>query len=99
MKAGTALTQEVAEALAIQALTFLAEEPERLSRFLAVTGIAPDEIRAAARAPGFLTGVLEHLTADERLLMDFAKAASLDPAEIGKALATLGGGAPERGSA
>ncbi len=45
MKLGTSLTQEAAEGLAIQALTFIAEDPERLGRFLAVTGIGPAEIR------------------------------------------------------
>jgi hypothetical protein len=96
MKPGTALTQEAAEGLAIQALTYLVEDPERLSRFLAVTGLAPEQIRAAAREPGFLAGVLEHLSADERLLTDFAGAAKINPAEVGKALVVLGGGADER---
>ena len=62
-----ATTREAAEMLAIQALAFIAEEPERLNRFLAMTGIAADEIRAAAREPGFLAGVLEHMLADESL--------------------------------
>jgi Protein of unknown function (DUF3572) len=98
MKPGAPLTQEAAEGLAIQALTFIAVEPERLGRFLAVTGIGPAEIRAAAREPGFLAGVLEHLAGDERLLTEFAADAGVDPADIGKALATLSGGAWERES-
>jgi hypothetical protein len=98
MKLGTPLTQPQAEGLAIQALSFTASEPERLGRFLAVTGIAPAEIRAAAAEPGFLAGVLEHLAADERLLTAFAADAGIDPAAIGKALATLNGGAWERES-
>jgi len=96
MNRGTPLTQEAAEGLAIQALTFIAGEPERLGRFLAVTGIGPAEIRAASSEPGFLTGVLEHLAGDERLLMDFAAEAGVDPADIGKAISTLTGGAWER---
>ncbi len=96
MKLGTPLTQSAAEGLAIQALTFIAGEPERLGRFLAVTGIAPAEIRLAAREPGFLVGVLEHLAANERLLTAFAADAGVDPADIGKALATLSSGAWER---
>jgi len=98
MKLGTPLTLEAAEGLAIQALTFIAEEPERLGRFLAVTGIGPAEIRAASSEPGFLAGVLEHLAGDERLLTAFAADAGVDPAAIGKALATLSGGAWERES-
>jgi hypothetical protein len=91
MKVGSSLTQEAAEELAIQALTFIAGDSERLGRFLAVTGIGPAEIRAAARAPGFLIGVLDHLAADERLLTAFAAEAGVEPSAIGKALAALGG--------
>ena len=68
MKAAPSLTQEAAEALAIQALTFIAGDTERLGRFLATTGIGPAQIRAAAQEPGFLAGVLSYLAGDERLL-------------------------------
>jgi hypothetical protein len=98
MKLGTSLTQPAAKGLAIQALTFIAGEPERLGRFLAVTGIGPAEIRLAAREPGFLAGVLDYLAGDERLLTAFAADAGVDPADVGKALAALGGSAWERES-
>jgi hypothetical protein len=91
MKLGPSLTQEAAEGLAIQALTFIAGDGERLGRFLATTGTGPAEIRVAAREPGFLIGVLDHLAADERLLTAFAAEAGVDPSDIGKALAALGG--------
>ena len=91
MKLGASLTQEVAEALAIQALTFIAGDGERLGRFLATTGIGPAQIRAAAQEPGFLTGVLDYLAGDERLLSGFAAETGCDPTDIGKALVALGG--------
>jgi len=91
MKSGPPLTKEVAEGLAIQALAFIAGDSERLGSFLAVTGIGPAEIRAAAREPGFLTGVLDHMAGDERLLTAFAAEAGVAPSDIGKALAALGG--------
>ena len=78
MKLVPSLTQEAAEALAIQALTFIAGDGERLGHFLAATGIGPAEIRAAAQEPGFLIGVLDHLAADERLLSAFAAEAGVD---------------------
>jgi hypothetical protein len=99
MRGGTSLTQPAAETLAVQALTFLAEDAERLGRFLAMTGIAPEQIRDAAGEPGFLAGVLEYLSADERLLTDFAAEARIEPTDIGKAIAALGGGVWERDSA
>ncbi len=77
--------------LAIQALAFIAEEPDRMGAFLAASGIAPDTIRSAARSPNFLAGVLEHMLADESLLLAFADRAGLDPAEIARARRALGG--------
>src|SRR5262245_55952914 len=77
--------QAAAERLAIAALGFIAGEPERLGRFLAMTGIGPDSIRAAARDPQFLLGVLDHLAADEPLLLAFAAENAIDPGEVIKA--------------
>jgi Protein of unknown function (DUF3572) len=91
-----AINAEAAESLAIQALAFLAQEPERLGRFLAITGVGPEDVRAAAREPGFLTGVLEYLAGDERLLVEFATQLGVDPADIARAGTMLGHGTPER---
>jgi hypothetical protein len=77
--------------LAIQALAFIAEEAERLDRFLAVTGLERERIREAAREPSFLAGVLEHMLGDERLLIAFSQSAGIDPAEIARASSALGG--------
>jgi len=78
-----------AEALAVAALGFIASEPERLGRFLAMTGIGPDSLRAAAREPQFLLGVLDHLAADEPLLLAFAAENSIDPSAVIKARDTI----------
>jgi Protein of unknown function (DUF3572) len=91
MKLRASLTQEAAEGLAVQALTFIAGDGERLGRFLATTGIGPAQIRAAAQEPGFLIGVLDYLAGDERLLSAFAAETGLDPTHVGKALVALGG--------
>ena len=91
MKPGSSLTEEAAEGLAIQALTFIAGDGERLGRFLATTGIGPAQIRAAALEPGFLLGVLDYLAGDVRLLSAFAADTGNDPTHVGKALAALGG--------
>ena len=77
--------------LAIQALGFLAEEPERLGAFLSVTGIPAESIREAAGEPGFLRGVLDHMLGNEELLIAFASSAGIDPAAIAKARRALGG--------
>lgn len=89
-------TQEAAEAVAIQALTYIAGDAERLGQFLAVTGVGSAQIRTAAAEPGFLVGVLEYLISDEALLTAFAADAGLRPPDAVKALVILGGSHWER---
>ena len=91
MKERPSGSQEAAETLAIQALGFLAEEPERLGAFLSITGIAQEDIRQAAREPGFLAGVLDHMLSDESLLIAFADSAGINPASVAQARRALGG--------
>ena len=83
--------RDAAQALAVGALAFLAAEPERIGRFLAETGIGPEAIRAAAREPQFLAGVLDHLSGNETLLVAFAQHAAVEPIEIDRAREALGG--------
>ncbi len=96
MKPASSLTLEAAEGVAIQALTFIAGEPERLGRFLAATGLGPAEIRAASAEPGFLAGVLEYLASDDRLIAAFAAESGLDPGDVARAHEALGGSPWER---
>jgi hypothetical protein len=95
-RSGTRQDRHAAEALAVAALGFIAGEPERLGRFVAMTGIAPDSIRAAAREPQFLLGVLDHLAADESLLLAFAAENSIPPNAVIKARDTIAGRRWER---
>jgi hypothetical protein len=96
MKTRASASREAAETLAIQALGFIAEEPERLGAFLAATGIGPQDIRKAAREAAFLAGVLDHMLGSESLLMAFADSAGIDPAHIARARRALGGKPWER---
>ena len=82
---------EAAEGLAVQALGYLAEDDERLGRFLSLSGIDAAGLRAAAGQPGFLAGVLDHVMSDEALLVAFAEHAGLAPEEIAKAHSALAG--------
>ncbi len=86
---------EAAEHVAIQALSFMGSDPERLGTFLSVTGIGPAELRRAAAEPRFLAGVLEHLAGDEKMLMEFAETADIDPVTVMFALEALGGRNPQ----
>ena len=91
MKAPSPAMRETAEMLAIQALGFIAAEPERLEAFLGATGLTLERLRESATQPDFLAGVLEHMLADESLLLAFADSAAIDPAAVARARNALGG--------
>jgi hypothetical protein len=80
----TAAERDAAEALALRALAFLAEDPERLGRFLALSGLGPGELRSRAGDPALLGGVLDHLLSDEPLLLAFAAAQELRPEAVAR---------------
>ena len=91
MKSASWAAKEAAEMLAIQALAFIGEEPERLTGFLASSGLEVGQIRDAAHEPRFLVVLLEHMLANESLLLAFAASAGVDPAAIGQARDALAG--------
>jgi Protein of unknown function (DUF3572) len=82
--------REVAEIVALQALSFLAGDPARLGRFLAETGIGPETLRGAAADPQFLAGVLDFLLKDEATVKAFAEASKLHPTNVMAAREVLG---------
>jgi hypothetical protein len=91
MKRPSSAARQAAEILAIQALSFIAAEPERLNGFFNATGLTPDRLRESASEPDFLAGVLEHMLSDESLLLAFADSAAIDPADVTRARIALGG--------
>jgi hypothetical protein len=87
---------QVAETVAIQALSFLAQEPARLGAFLAETGLGPESIRSAAQDKSFLVGVLDFILNDEGLIDDFGAAHDIKPRQLIAAREALGGPTWER---
>jgi hypothetical protein len=85
------VTREFGENLAVQALAFLAQDPERLGAFLSLTGVGPDDIRKAAADPAFLAGVLDHVASDESLLRAVAAHAGVTPETVERAHLALSG--------
>ncbi len=84
--------RERAEELAVEALGFLAAEPERLQHFLSLSGLEVVNLRQSATQPGFLAGVLAHLASDEALLLEFAAAGGHKPEDVGAACMALNPG-------
>lgn len=80
------------ETLALQALTFIAADDDRLERFIGLTGIDPAELRTLAQSPAGLGAVLDYLLGWEPLLLEFAEAHALKPESIAIARRKLPGG-------
>ncbi|WP_411035355.1 DUF3572 domain-containing protein [Shinella sp. BYT-45] len=82
---------EDAEATAIAILGWLAGEPELLSRFLALTGVAPGEVRNAVGDPGFRAALVDFLMGHEPTLLAFSAATGIQPEAVVRAHAILSG--------
>jgi Protein of unknown function (DUF3572) len=90
MRKRAKLGRDDAEAIGLQALVFLTAEPSRLSRFLDITGVTADRLRAEAGEPHMLAAILSHILEDESLLLVFAAENALDPEAVGPAVTLLG---------
>ena len=86
-----ALSRDDAETLAFQAIGFLAEEPNRIGRFLSLTGMEPTTLMDAAETAPVQVAVLDYLLSDESLLMVFSGHAGVDPTAVTVARALLDG--------
>jgi hypothetical protein len=82
-------SREVAEIVAVQALSFIAGDPERLGLFLAESGIGPETLRSAATDPHFLASVLDFVLRDDATVKAFASASQLHPTNIAAAQQAL----------
>jgi hypothetical protein len=88
--------REVAEIVAIQALSFVAGDPERLGLFLSESGIGPETLRSAAKDPQFLVSVLDFVMRDDATVKAFASSSQHHPTTIAAAREALGDSKWER---
>ena len=79
--------------IAIAALSWISADGEMISRFCALSGIEPGQMRQAADEPGFLAGVLDFVLAHEPTLIRFCDDNAIEPAAVQRAHAELSGGA------
>lgn len=82
---------ERAETIAIQAVSFLAEDAERLAAFMANSGLTPDDFMSRAFENEMLVSVLDAVTGDDATLMAFTSNADCTPEDVMRARVTLGG--------
>jgi Protein of unknown function (DUF3572). len=84
------LTKDRAETIALEGLRLLAGSPDELERFLKLSGIDLNELRAKASDPDLLRAVLDHiLTVDERVT-ELCEATGSNPQELHAAAYILG---------
>lgn len=77
---GNALSNEAkAEETAGAILGWLANEPDMLGRFLALSGVQPNQLRNAVNDPGFLAGMIDFLMGHEPTLLAFCEATGTKP--------------------
>src|SRR5260370_26537876 len=81
--------REVAEIVAVQALSFLAGDAARLGAFLSETGIGPEALRNASADPHFLASVLDFVLRDDATVKAFESASQLHPTNIAAAREVL----------
>jgi hypothetical protein len=87
----SSLSAPEAEKIALRLLTFMAGEPDHMSRFMALTGMGPDELRANAGSSHFQVAMLDHLLEDETLLLTFCTNQNISPELIAPARHVLSG--------
>ncbi|MCX7284228.1 MAG: DUF3572 domain-containing protein [Novosphingobium sp.] len=71
-----------AAAIALQALGWVLSDGPRAERFLGLTGLSPDDLRAGLGDPAILGAVLEFLANHEADLVNAAFALDMSPAAI-----------------
>lgn len=83
--------RETAESLAVEAFGWLASDDDALTRFMGLSGMAPEDLRHAASNPGFLAAVLDFVAAEDATVLAFASHAGVKPERIITAQRILNG--------
>ncbi|WP_105386039.1 DUF3572 domain-containing protein [Neorhizobium alkalisoli] len=86
-----------AEETAAAVLGWLANEPEMLGRFLALSGLQANQMRNAVNDPGFLAGMIDFLMGHEPTLLAFCEATDIKPETVAAAWQYYAGPQPGSG--
>lgn len=89
----TPLSQDSAELLAIEALSWLVGNDDLLPVFLGASGASEHDLRQRAKDPDFLASVLDFLLMDDAWIAEFCASADYNPEFPMRARAALPGGA------
>jgi len=86
------MQKKIAISHGLAAVTFIIGDDAIRERFLALSGLSPQEIRGNIQDSDFLSSVLEFLVSHEPDLVAFSEITHEKPETIVKAWRTLGGG-------
>ena len=70
------------EIIALQALAFVAGDDVELGRFLGLSGISPEELRASAGTPDSQRAVMEYILGHEPTAKAFAETHGYRPEDL-----------------
>jgi hypothetical protein len=73
---------ERAAVIALNFISYLANDEDKLSRFCALTGLSPNDIRNSIGSADFQAMALDYALQNEELLIDFATQENLSPHAI-----------------
>jgi hypothetical protein len=80
------------ETLALRVLAHVAQDQDLLPRFLAVSGLDADSLRARAGDPALLGGLLDFVLFDDALVLRLAQELEVEPEAFARARQRLPGG-------
>lgn len=86
------MDNETAQTLALQSMAFILQEDTLRDRFLALSGLGGDDIKARVEDQEFLASILEFLISFEPDLIACADALEEKPESLVTAWRSLGGG-------
>lgn len=78
------MNQELADIIALKAVTYLLSDEKRISWLLGETGLDVTALKKSPDSPELLAGILDFLLAHENILLDFAQTSEVDPTAIYK---------------
>lgn len=86
-------THDQAATMALLMLQWLAEDSDRISRFCALSGLGPEELRSSINNKNFLGGIMDYVLANENDLLAFCQEKGVDPKQPGRLRQSLPGAA------
>lgn len=90
MRAEMKTSKRTTGVIALEALAFVAADETELGRFLSLSGLSPETLRASAGSPDTLRAVFEYVMGHEPTAKAFAEAHGYAPEDLWRTAHELG---------